>query len=111
MNHREAIKSIIKGSKPHELQQRIEHFYKVIDQGPNPYVGFQAAMMLKTDEPAAKSEPNQHALGFEMALKELLATQMREGLTVTEAVGTLDLCKMDIADQFFNEQRETRKIR
>ena len=48
---------------------------------------------------------NQNALNFEMGIKKLVEIQMQLGLTVTEAVGTLDLCKMDIANQFFNGQK------
>ncbi len=49
------------------------------------------------DEPEAK--PN-NALDFEMALRQLIAEYMPNGLTVTEAVGTLNLCAMDIYYQF-----------
>ena len=46
--------------------------------------------------------PHNNALEFEMAIKQTIAEQMAKGLTVTEAVGTLQLCSMDIANQFFN---------
>ena len=52
-------------------------------------------------EPTPYPERN-NALEFELAIKQVIAEQMAEGLTVTEAVGTLQLCSMDIANQFFN---------
>jgi len=83
------------------LEVRLKHFYNVIDEGPNPDVGFKSAMALKIEPP---NHLNQNALDFELALKGLLAAQMQKGLTVTEAVGTLHLCADDITNQFFNSQ-------
>lgn len=57
----------------------------------------------KLKESAGK-HPQQNALEFELAIKEVIAEKMAKGLTVTEAVGTLQLCSMDIASQLFNPQ-------
>lgn len=57
------------------------------------------------DECIQQRDPNQNALDFETGLKKLLEVQMQQGLTVTEAVGTLHLCAADIANQFLNGQK------
>lgn len=48
-------------------------------------------------------DPTQAALGLEIAMREVLTHYMAQGLTVTGAVGTLELCKLDIANQFFQK--------
>ena len=49
-----------------------------------------------------KPSENNHdnALNFEIALRNAIQQHLGQGLTVTEAIGTLQLCQMDIFHQF-----------
>ena len=65
-------------------------------------VTFVSQFYVEPPKSPAYEAPQNNALEFEMAIHKTIAEQMAKGLTVTEAVGTLQLCSMDIADQFFN---------
>lgn len=56
------------------------------------------------DQPPELDTKAKAALDFELELNELVNKHIQGGLTITHAVGTLNLCAADIAHQFFHKR-------